>query len=468
MSVTSWQFFVLLAATVLALAMVPAAWRKGVLLAASLLFYLNAGIVSALIIALLVTANYFLLLGTMRGSSERVRDRIYMGSIVFNVAIFCALKLCFEPAPNVEATSWSVLGYSIGYPLGLSFIVLMLHGAITDAHSGRYMPDGKFGTFALFSVFFPYVSAGPVERLHRMEGPLGLPVRPTMDDLRAGASLIALGLMKKLATANRLKSYVDSAFDGALPHSMPTMIVAIVFNAAYVYCDFSGYTDVARGAARCLGVDIQINFARPFGASSITEFWRRWHISFSTWLRDYLYMPVAFMFRRFRVAGTSLALLITFTLCGFWHRAALTFLLFGLLHGAAMAAELRFGLGKAQTQRPSSASATAPGAIVAHLYTLIFLGATIVLFSATDLAQVGDIFRRTLAGRPVPSSAEFLGYRGPVMGALMLAGIVFWQVFERWQTRLTPRTTKYFLLLAAFVILFFGQTEGGDFVYAKF
>jgi alginate O-acetyltransferase complex protein AlgI len=461
MSVTSWQFFALLGATLLLLLVVPASWRKFVLLGASTFFYLNAGIPSAIIIASLVAGNYFFMLGTVRGATERVRDRFYLGSMLFNILVFCGLKLGLEPAPDVAATWWNVFGYSVGYPLGLSFIILMLHGAVTDAHSGRHKPDGKFTTFALFSSFFPYVSAGPVERLHRMEGPLSAPIRPALDDLRVGTSLIALGLVKKLAVANRLKPYVGSAFDGALPHSMPTMLIAIALNAAHIYCDFSGYTDIARGAARCLGIDIQINFARPFGATSVTEFWRRWHISFSTWLRDYLYMPVAFTFRRFRVTGTSIALLITFTLCGFWHRAALTFLLFGLLHGGAMVVELKLGLGQAQP-------ATWMRATAARLYTLIFLGATIVLFSAGNLAQTGDIFRRTLGGRPVPSTVEFLGYRGPVMFALMVAGLVFWQVFEHWQARLTPRSTKYFLLLAALVVLFCGQTEGAEFIYAKF
>ncbi|MDB5711458.1 MAG: hypothetical protein JWL96_3528 [Sphingomonas bacterium] len=461
MSVTSWQFFALLGATLLVLLSVPASWRKPVLLAASILFYLNAGIASAIVIALLVTANYFFMMGTVRGTTEKLRDRIYVASMLFNAVVFCTLKLSFEPAPNVAATSWSVLGYSVGYPLGLSFIILMLHGAITDAHSGRHVPDGKFSTFALFSSFFPYVSAGPVERLERMEGALNLPVRPVADDVRAGASLMLLGLIKKLAVANRLKPYVDSGFDMTAQHSAPTMLIVIALNAAYIYCDFSGYTDIARGAARCLGFDIQINFARPFGASSVTEFWRRWHISFSNWLRDYLYMPVAFMFRRFRVTGTSIALLITFTLCGFWHRAAWTFLLFGLLHGAAMVVEMKLGIAQ---KRPTSKLRLA----VAHLYTLIFLGATIVLFSAGTLTEAGSVFRRTLTGALIPSPAEFLGYRGPVMFGLMSAGLIYWQIFERWQARLTPRSTKYFLLIGALIVLFFGQTEGADFIYAKF
>jgi len=379
--------------------------------------------------------------------------------------VFCGLKLSFEPAPNVAATSLSVLGLSVGYPLGLSFIILMLHSAVTDAYSGKHVPDGKFSTFLLFGTFFPYVSAGPVERLGRMDGPLDLPVRPTLNDLREGVALIALGLVKKIVTANRLKPYVDSVFSGDLPNSSPTVVFAIILNAAYVYCDFSGYTDIARGAARCLGIEVQINFDRPFGARSVTEFWRRWHISFSTWLRDYLYMPIAFTLRRFRTTGTSLSLLITFALCGFWHRAAWTFLLFGLLHGGAMVAELRFVSGRAIER---SRSAKRWRGIAAHLSTLIFLAATIVLFSARDLLQARQIFQRALTGPFLPSSTEVAAYKGAVMFGIMLLSIVAWRAFDTWRRRLSPRQTPFFLLLAGWAILFLGQVDGGGFVYAQF
>jgi D-alanyl-lipoteichoic acid acyltransferase DltB (MBOAT superfamily) len=463
MSVTSWQFFALLGATLLFLLAVPAGWRKAVLIAASFLFYVNAGIVSTIIVGMLIVANYFFMLGVMRGTTEALRDRIYLGSMLFNIVVFCALKLAFEPAPNVEATSWSVLGYSVGYPLGLSFIILMLHGAVTDAHSGRHIPDGKLSTFALFSGFFPYVSAGPVERLHHMEGPLGLPIRPTLDDFRAGLSLIALGLVKKIAVANRFKLYVDAVFGQSLPNSSPTVWLAVIVNVAYVYCDFSGYTDIARGAARCLGIDVQINFDRPFTSRSVTEFWRRWHMSFSTWLRDYLYMPIAFVFRRYRKSGTSIALLTTFAICGFWHRAAWTFLLFGLLHGAAMAAELKFG---ASTARPGGQGRGRN--LVAHLYTLLFLALTIVLFSARDLGQAGRIFHHLVAGPWKPSVVEFSAYKGVVIFALTLSGFITWQFFEYWHRRLKPWQTPFFLVLAAWAVLFLGEINGGGFVYAQF
>jgi len=458
------EFFALLALTVALIAVAPAQTRKYVLLAASAIFYLNAGIVSTAIMLAIIVTNYLLIGAILDSPRERTKERFYSTSILFNVAVFCGLKLAFEPAPNVVATSWHVIGLSIGYPLGLSFVILMLHSAVTDAYSGKYTPQRHFPTFTLFSSFFPYVSAGPVERLEAMERQVTIPARPTLDDVCAGLALIALGLVKKLVAANRMKTYVDSVFTGDLPYSAPTIALAIVLNAAYIYCDFSGYTDIARGAARCLGIEVRINFDRPFHARSVTEFWRRWHISFSTWLRDYLYMPLAYSFRRRGTSGTILALLITFAICGFWHRAALTFLTFGMLHGLAMAAEMMFARSPASAKSRAGAWALATAA---HVYTLIFLALTIVLFSAKDLGHAASILGR-LASTVRPTPTDLFGYKGPVMFLLLFGAIAVWQGFEWWHRRLTPSGTSWFVLIAALVVLFLAQTEGGGFVYAQF
>ena len=124
-----------------------------------------------------------------------------------------------------------------------------------------------------------------IERLGHMEGQFETLGKPTLEDLRAGSILIALGLVKKLVVANRLQPYIAKVFDAGLPYSATTVAIAIALNVVYLYSDFSGYTDIARGAARCLGIEVGENFNRPFVSRSVTEYWRRWHISFSSWLR---------------------------------------------------------------------------------------------------------------------------------------------------------------------------------------
>lgn len=385
--------------------------------------------------------------------------------MIVNAALLVSLKLAFEPSPATQVSSWNVLGLNVVYPLGFSFVILMMHSAVTDAYSGRYVPKRSASTFALFAIFFPYVSAGPVERLNHMEAQLEAPNRPSFEDLRQGVSLIALGLVKKLVAANRIQYYVEAIFNSKESHSVVTVLLAICLNAAYVYSDFSGYTDIARGAARCVGIDVSINFAKPFAARSVTEFWRRWHISFSSWLRDYLYMPLGFTLRRFGKTGSTIALLVTFVLCGFWHRAAFTFLLFGLLHGAVMVVEERFsGKGAAAVSALPNALRTA----AAHTYTLIFLFATIVLFSAKDLGEAGAIFARLFTSPLKPSAGEALAFQGPVSFLFLIAGIAAWMGLQHWRDRLKPRDTDLFLLCAAVAVLFLGSPIGGGFVYARF
>lgn len=463
MSVTSLEFYALLCATVALLYVARIEQRKYVLLIASAFFYLSSSFTSAAILLILIAANYGFMWVIIGSARERTSESLYFASVLFNLVVFFALKLIFEPAPNVANTGWNVLGLTIGYPLGFSFVILMLHAAVSDAYSGKYVPKRSFSTFALFSTFFPYVTAGPVERLDRMERQLDRPVRPTSEDLLAGLALISLGLTKKLVVANRMKPYFDTVFAGDLPTSVPTLVFAIILNAAYIYCDFSGYTDIARGAARCLGIRIEINFNRPFSAKSITEFWQRWHISFSTWLRDYLYMPVAFFLRRHGTWGRAFALVITFVICGFWHRAALTFVVFGFLHGAAMVIESWF-----PRFAPDSRFARLTLAIGGHVYALSFIAGSIVLFSAVSLAEAGEIFRRLVSEPLVPWPAEAFAYQGPFMFLLMIGAIALWQGFELWHRRLTARATPWFVLLAAWAILFGAQPDGQGFIYAQF
>eukprot|EP01035_Chromulina_nebulosa_P058097 gene58097-79575_t len=160
MSVTSWQFFAFLAATLILISVAPEGWRKWVLIGASIVFYTSTGLVPTLIVGAVIAINFAMLCGVIKARTEQSRDRIYLGSMLFNALLFCAMKLSFDTAPGVPAISLHFAGLALGYPLGLSFILPMLHSAITDAHSGKFIPRLRFPDFLLFSTFFSYVSAG--------------------------------------------------------------------------------------------------------------------------------------------------------------------------------------------------------------------------------------------------------------------------------------------------------------------
>lgn len=465
MSTTSLQYFAFLLAALFAFSLTPARYRRVALIAASVIFYIWAGVTSAVILFSIVVVNYLFVRLMVSGHREVLRDRMYWLSIAINLSIFVALKLTLEPSPGAPSRALDLAGIAITYPLGLSFILLMMHSAVSDAYTQAHRSGARFSSFFLFGTFFPYVTAGPVERFKRIEPLFERLGRPTRFDLLEGATLIALGLVKKFAIANRLKPYIDNVFAGDVPYPSVSIGLAMVMNAAYIYCDFSSYTDIARGSARCFGIELSINFDRPFSSRSVTEFWRRWHITFSTWLRDYIYMPLAFSMRRLGASSTVIALLVTFLICGFWHRAAWTFVLFGLLHGAVMAVEL---LTSRRGRRSEGAGARVARNLFQHGYTLIFLVATIVLFSARDLIQVIRLFHDLSTHLKVPSPGELFANRGPIMFLLMGVAIAVWQLFEAWNRKLNGRGNYLFFFAAAVVMLFLGNSGEAEFIYAQF
>lgn len=464
MSIVSPFFFALLTVTVLLIVIVPPVARKGVLLASSLVFYLSSDVMSAAVGLGIVAANFLFLRALLGSADERLKEQLYFGSIVFNLTLFVGLKLAFEPSAGIGSAPWSLLGIELAYPLGLSFILLMLHAALTDAYSERHSPRARPATYLLYATFFPYVTSGPVERLDHMESQFEGLRRPTSEDLRAGLALIALGLVKKTVVANRLGPYVDGIFAGELEFSATTMAVAIALNAVHLYADFSGYTDIARGAARCLGIDIRMNFDRPFVSRSATEFWRRWHISFSTWLRDYLYMPLAYTLRRMSPAAPSIAIFLTFLVAGFWHRATWNFMLFGLLHGLVLALEMHFGK---PIRDDSPVWRRLLLITAARSYTMGFIAFSLVLFSAVSIPHAGTIVARLVSDPLLPWPRELFGYLGPFMFLLMIGSLGVWQVIERWHERLSVRATLAFLFVCAVLVLFLGST-GPGFIYEQF
>lgn len=464
MSIVSPGFYLLVALSAILLRIVPAGLRKGVLVTASVVFYLSFDVASGVLGLLIVAANLQLFRALLHERSERAKDRIYFASIAFNLTAFVTIKLAFESFAGAGGIAWSVAGVPLAYPLGLSFILPMLHAALSDVYSGRIGSRGRPGTFVLYSLYFPYVTSGPIERLGRMEGQFEALRKPTLEDVRAGTILIALGLVKKLVVANRLQPYVAKVFDAGAEYSAATVAFAIALNVMYLYTDFSGYTDIARGAARCMGIELGENFNRPFASRSVTEYWRRWHISFSSWLRDYIYMPLAFSLSRRTAAAPSIAVFLTFLAAGFWHRAMWTFVIFGLLHGLALAFEQRFGR---PIRQDGSVWFRRIQVLAARGYTLGFIALALVLFSAKSVGAAGVILSRLATSPLLPWPRELFGYLGPFMFALMVSAVILWRVLERWHVSLSAKGTPVFLLVCAAAVVFLG-TDGPGFIYVQF
>jgi D-alanyl-lipoteichoic acid acyltransferase DltB (MBOAT superfamily) len=231
--------------------------------------------------------------------------------------------------------AWTPRLPELALPVGVSFFVFHAISLMVDAYRGKLASRVRLVDALLYVAFFPQLVAGPILRASHFLPQLAVPRDPGDVDAARAFELIVLGLLKKVLVANFLATHlVDAVFDAPAAHPGAEVLAAIYGYAAQIYCDFSGYTDLAIGSALLLGYEFPENFRSPYAASSPQEFWHRWHLSLSTWLRDYLYIPLGGS--RGGYARTQLNLATTMVLGGLWHGAAWNFVLWGALHGAAL------------------------------------------------------------------------------------------------------------------------------------
>ncbi len=323
---------------------VPDKQRWSVLFAASVLFYASLG-APLLILAWVgvVVVSYWCGLGIARVQEEAVKKRILWSGIAANIVILCGIKYLrvlvetWTQAP-VAGPKWS--HYFV--TLGVSYYTLQGISYLVDVYLETVTPESHLGRFALYLGFFPKVLQGPIERAGDFLPQLKFPYRCVYDDVRSGLLLFAWGLFKKEAVANRLAVYVNTVYGDVHGYAGVTLILATYMYAIQILADFSGYTDMALGVARMFGIRLTQNFNSPYFATSIIDFWRRWHISFSRWILDYIFKPLQMQWRGAKTYGTAAALMLTFLFSGLWHGASWNFVVWGALHGVYLSASVLF------------------------------------------------------------------------------------------------------------------------------
>lgn len=274
----------------------------------------------------------------IENSKEKKKKLYLIASIVANVGVLAIFKYYNFFAENINslfnslhiiATSVPLL--SILLPIGLSFHTFQAMSYTIEVYRGRQKAERHFGIYALYVMFYPQLVAGPIERpqniLHQFHEEKFFDYKNVVSGLR----LMLWGMFKKVVIADRLTEFTDPVFNN--PHNYPpiTLFIATLFFAFQIYCDFSGYSDIALGSARVMGFKLMKNFDRPYSSESISEFWSRWHISLSSWFRDYLYISLGG--NRVSVPRWFFNLFFVFIVSGFWHGANWTFIIWGALHG---------------------------------------------------------------------------------------------------------------------------------------
>ncbi|GHV80557.1 alginate O-acetyltransferase [Spirochaetia bacterium] len=273
----------------------------------------------------------------MAGTAPENRKIFFIASLALNLGVLFFFKYynffagTVNPLLGTIGTGAGLPGLNVLLPVGISFYTFQALGYSIDVYRGTVAAERNFVSYALFVTFFPQLVAGPIERTGNLLPQFKADHVFDYDRVTSGLKLAAWGMFKKVVIADRLAVYVNGVYGDPAVYPAAALVLATFFFTFQIYCDFSGYSDLAIGTARVLGFNLMTNFRKPYFSKSISEFWRRWHISLSTWLKDYIYIPLGG--NRKGAFRQKLNLLITFLLSGLWHGAAWHFVIWGLLHG---------------------------------------------------------------------------------------------------------------------------------------
>ncbi|MEO7193321.1 MAG: MBOAT family protein [Pseudonocardiaceae bacterium] len=431
-----WYFMPAVLAAVL---IAPRRWRNAVVAVAGLVFYaVGAGPTTLLLLGCMVV-NYVAGPAVEPDDWEldpRLRRRVLIGVVGFDVAVLLVWKYAgfasAQAAGLASLTGLDLPTVSLALPIGISFYTFHHISYVVDIYRGERRALRDKAAFVAYIAMFPQLIAGPIVRYREIADQLTQLRRHRLDDIATGFPRFALGLTKKVVIADSLAPMVDACF--ATPADQMTTATAWLGAIGYtlqLYFDFSGYSDMAIGLGRMLGFTLPENFARPYSSASITEFWRRWHMSLSRWFRDYVYIPLGG--NRHGGASTYRNLWIVFALVGLWHGANWTFLLWGLYHGTVLVVERRSGW---------AVAAAEPGRRLARrALTLLIVVVGWVLFRSPNVSTALVFLRHMVvpdfAGVTDVVDASLTHQR---LVTLLLAALVFLLPAERIPGRESVRT----------------------------
>ena len=466
----------------------PPRWQAPLLLASSYYFYFSWRPSYTLLLAATTLLDYYSGVRMSRlGTPRQRRPWLYL-SLASNLGtlfVFKYFNFFCDTAGALAATlhlPYAVPALELVLPVGVSFYTFQSVAYIVDVYQGKLAAEQNLGRFALFVAFWPQLVAGPIERGGQMLPQLRQTHEFDYDNVASGLRLMAWGMFKKVVIADRLALLANPVFNHPRQFDSLALVLAVAAFTGQIYADFSGYTDLARGAARVLGFRLVLNFRQPYLATSVGDFWRRWHLSLSNWFRDYVYIPLGGS-RRSPARNYS-NVLIVFLLSGLWHGASWTFVVWGALHGfylvlenwtAPARAALAQRLGLPARPRLHRALATATTvALVA--YAWIFFRANSLpdafyisahLFQGWGRLHVPQL-QALLAGLGRHFAAELVVAAGA--GALLAAAdyraergpVAAW--LARWPAPL--RWAGYLGLLLG--MLYFGIFGSSQFIYFQF
>jgi D-alanyl-lipoteichoic acid acyltransferase DltB (MBOAT superfamily) len=462
----------------------PHKLRWLLLLLASCYFYMAFVPVYILILGFTIVIDYFAGIGLEKIKEPKSRKLFLIASLIANVGVLAVFKYY-----NFFNENFSVLTNSLGFenpipflnillPIGLSFHTFQAMSYTIEVYRGHHKAERHFGIYALYVMFYPQLVAGPIERPQNVLHQFHERKYFNYDNFFQGLKFMVIGLFKKVVIADRISAMVDTVYNDPTQFTGIPVLLATILFSIQIYCDFSGYSDIAIGAAKIMGFELMDNFRVPYYSKSISEFWKRWHISLSTWFRDYLYIPLG---------GNKVAkhrwyfnLFFTFLVSGFWHGANWTFIIWGALHGfylvfATFTNDIRVKIQKMLGLHHLPQLLGFSQMII----TYVLVCFAWIFFRAKTTSDAFEIIARIpkINLNNIKDQILLLGTNKPEF-IIAIFGILFLEFFHQLQKRENfgrnilskyPTLLRWFVFIfMIFSILFAGVQEGGNFIYFQF
>lgn len=430
--------------------------RVWLLLLASCYFYMAFKPVYILILLVTILIDYFAGIWIEKSEGKK-RKWLLILSLITNIGFLAFFKY-FNFILSIFGWENPIENYPTELPIGLSFHTFQAMSYTIEVYRRNQKTEKDFIIYSLYVMFYPQLVAGPIERPQNLLWQFHSYFKYNFDNIKEGLIRVAWGMFKKVVIADRLAMMVDYCFDNPSSHSGLTLLIATIFFSIYIYCDFSGYSDIAIGTARVMGFKLMENFEAPYLSKSISEFWKRWHISLSGWFRDYLYIPLGG--NRSGEFRLYLNVFIVFMVSGLWHGAAWTYIIWGSLHGIYQIMA-RFRDKYLPFKLPAMP-------VLSMIFTFILVSITWVFFRARGVHNAKTILTRIFTmdvteGFTMPfSTTEF------VFCWILILFLFLKDIYAR--TISTENTPMFYLKFCGLVLAcyFLGVFNANQFIYFQF